>query len=352
MQGFEGGDTLLLRRSVDQQGKSRGWVNGSPATAQQLRNLGEHLLDIHGQHAWQSLTRPDGVRGLLDAYAQIPAGALHAAWTDWRKAHNALQAATQAQDQLQRERERLLWQIAEVDKLAPRPREWAELNASHTRLAHGQALLDAAHQAVELLDQNDHNALRQVHLALHALQSQAHLEPEFANPVDLIGSSVAQLEDVVHTLRGYTRRTELDPQRLAELDARITLWVSLARRHKCPPEDLCDLLAGWRSRLVQLDAAADLDALQRAERKAHAALVTEAKALSRQRAEAAPRLAQQITDAMQDWACKAGSLWWRLSRWNSPRRAAWRTSSFWWPGTPAARRGPWARWHRAASSPA
>jgi DNA repair protein RecN (Recombination protein N) len=304
--GFEAGETLLLRRSVDQHGKSRAWVNGSPATAQQLRSLGEHLLDIHGQHAWQSLTRPDAVRGLLDAYAQVSTAPLSALWTSWRQAHSALQEATSAQDQMQHERERLLWQIAEVDKLAPQPQEWADLNANHTRLANGQALLDAAHQALELLDQTDNNALRQIHTALHALQSQAHLEPEFANPVDLIGSSVAQLEDVVHTLRSYTRRTELDPQRLAELDARITQWIALARRYKCPPENLCELLAGWRSRMAQLDAAADLDALQRAERKAHAALVAQAQLLSRQRAEAAPRLAQQITEAMQGLGMQGG----------------------------------------------
>ena len=304
--GFEGGETLLLRRSVDQQGKSRAWVNGSPATAQQLRSLGEHLLDIHGQHAWQSLTRPDAVRGLLDAYAQVSTAPLNALWTLWRQAQSALQEASSAQDQLQLERERLLWQIAEVDKLAPQPQEWAELNASHSRLANGQALLDAAHQALELLDQTDTNALQQLHAALHALQAQSHLEPEFVSPLELIGSSIAQLDDVAHTLRGYTRRTELDPERLAELDTRITQWIALARRYKCPPEDLPTVLAQWRGRLAQLDAAADLDGLQHAERKAHAALVAQARVLSRQRADAAPRLAQQITAAMQGLGMQGG----------------------------------------------
>ena len=96
--GFESSESLLLRRTVDLTGKSRAWVNGSPATAQQLRHLGEYLLDIHGQHAWQSLTRPDAVRGLLDGYAQISTQKLSVSWQQWRQAQNTLAQALQAQD--------------------------------------------------------------------------------------------------------------------------------------------------------------------------------------------------------------------------------------------------------------
>ena len=84
-EGFSPQD-LLLRRTLDNQGKSRAWINGSPATATQLRALGEQLLDIHGQHAWQSLTRADSVRTLLDAYARIDTAAVSAAWHQWRAA--------------------------------------------------------------------------------------------------------------------------------------------------------------------------------------------------------------------------------------------------------------------------
>ncbi|WP_342616464.1 DNA repair protein RecN [Rhodoferax sp. GW822-FHT02A01] len=304
--GFEAGDSLLLRRTVDTQGKSRAWVNGSPATAQQLRSIGEQLLDIHGQHAWQSLTRPDAVRGLLDAYAKISTATLSQLWTAWRSAQAALEKATQAQDSLQRERERLAWQIGELEKLNPLPDEWPELNTSHSRLAHGQALLDAAQGVVELLEDADTNALHAMNAALQALQHQAHLEPDFADPIAALGSSVAQVEDVVRTLRGYARRTELDPERLAELDSRMTLWVSLARRYKRPPEELAGLLASWREELAQLDAATDLQGLEKTERKAHAAYMSEAKALSAQRAKAAPKLAASITQAMQGLGMQGG----------------------------------------------
>ena len=304
--GFEGTDTLLLRRTVDLQGKSRAWVNGSPATAQQLRTLGEQLLDIHGQHAWQSLTRPDAVRSLLDAYAKISTQSLSALWATWRQAQTALTQAAAAQSSLQRDRERLAWQIGEVDKLNPQADEWEQLNTQHSRLSHGQALLDAAHGALQLLDEDNVNALTQLNAALQKLQSQSHLEPGFTDPMDALQSSVAQVEDTVHTLRAYARSAEPDPERLAELDQRLSLWVTLARRYKSAPEDLATLLASWKTELEQLDAAADLDELHVREKAAHAAYLQEAKSISKARTKAAPQLAQSITQAMQGLGMQGG----------------------------------------------
>jgi DNA repair protein RecN (Recombination protein N) len=304
--GFEAGYSLLLRRTVDTQGKSRAWVNGSPATAQQLRTVGEQLLDIHGQHAWQSLTRPDAVRGLLDAYAKVNTQSLTNLWGQWRLAQGALTKAIEAQDSLHRERERLAWQIGELEKLSPQPDEWQELNTSHSRLANGQTLQDAANGAVALLDDDDNNALRALNAALQQLHGQLHLEPDFKDPAEVLASAIAQVDDAVHTLRSYTRKTELDPARLAELDARITLWMSLSRRYKRPPEDLVTLLDSWKNELAQLDAATDLESLQSQERKAQAAFTTEAKAISKARSKASPLLAQSITHAMQGLGMQGG----------------------------------------------
>ena len=117
--GFEAADTVLLRRTIDAQGKSRGWVNGSAATLAQLREAADHLVDIHGQHAWQSLTRAPSVRGLLDAYAGVDAAPLAQTWSHWKAATDALKLAQTKHADLDRERERLAWQIGEVDKLAP-----------------------------------------------------------------------------------------------------------------------------------------------------------------------------------------------------------------------------------------
>ncbi len=311
-------DHLLLKRTIDAQGKSRAWINGSPATATQLRALGDRVLDIHGQHAWQSLTRPDAVRGLLDAYASVTLQGLTQTWTQWRQATQALHEARTAQATLQEERERLLWQIAEVDKLAPNDGEWDELNSQHTRLSNAQALMDAAQAAIQALEDDDSGALRLLAKAQDTLQDQTDVEPEFTALVDVLASSLAQAGDVAHSLNAYLGRTELDPARLQTLDDRMSLWMSLARRFKRTPQELPALYEEWKNRLTQLDAATDLAALEAAENKAAAVYQAEARKVSQARTQAAPKLATAITQAMQGLGMQGGRFEVQLDKTEQP----------------------------------
>ena len=312
------GGSLLLRRTIDSQGRSRAWINGTPATATQLRALGEQLIDIHGQHAWQSLTRPDAARSLLDAYAGIDSQEVQSCWSRWSQARQALQHAQSAQDSLQRERERLQWQITELEKLSPLADEWEELNAQHTRLSHAQALIDAAQAALHLLEGDESGASDPLGRACSLIQDQEHLEPDFQNIADVLVSCVAQLEDARHSLQAYLRRADLDPERLAELDARLSLWMQLARRYRRTPEELPGLLAGWRQELQQLDAAVDIDALHQTEQAAQQQYQAAARLLSQQRALAAPRLSRSITRAMQGLGMEGGAFEASLSASDTP----------------------------------
>jgi DNA repair protein RecN (Recombination protein N) len=304
--GFESHESLLLRRSIDIQGKSRAWINGGPATATQLREVGDRMVDIHGQHAWQSLTRPEAVRALLDAYAKTSPQRLQQHWGAWRAAQKTLADARSAQDSLQRERERLAWQIGEIDKLAPGNSEWEDLNTSHTRLSNAQGLLQAAQQALEALEGDEGGATSQLSQALTALQEQEHVEPAFASIAAELASSLAQAEDAARSVGAYLRKTELDPARLAELDERMSLWVSLSRRYKRSAAELPALLTSWKQELSRLDAAADLAALEAAENKQEALYMAEARTLSKARAKAAPQLAKSITAAMQGLGMQGG----------------------------------------------
>lgn len=304
--GFEQADDLLLRRTIDAQGKSRAWINGTPATATQLRALGEQLLDIHGQHAWQSLMRADAVRALLDAYAGTSASAVGACWTRWRAAQVDVEHARAAQATLQRERERLQWQITELDKLAPAEDEWEHLNAQHTRLTHAQSLQETAQAATAILDDEDASARRSLARAHDLLTAQEHLEPAFKDLTDTLASSLAQADEAVRGLHAYLRHAELDPERLAELDARVSLWISLARRYKRTPTELPALLHAWKEELQQLDAATDIEALQETERARAQSYQETARALSQARAQAAPRLSRAITAAMQELGMAGG----------------------------------------------
>ncbi|MBK1689025.1 DNA repair protein RecN [Rubrivivax gelatinosus] len=304
--GFAAEPTLLLRRTIDAQGKSRAWINGSPATVTQLREAADHLVDIHGQHAWQSLTRPAAVRALLDAQAGADTRAMAARWAAWRQALAALDAARAQRDTLERERERLAWQIAELDKLAPGEHEWDELNAEHQRLAHGQALLDGARAALDATAEGEPSADALISRAIDALEEVQRYDAELASVVEVLRGAQAQIEDAAHTLGAYLGRREPDPERLAELDTRLGAWVSLARRYRRQPAEIPALLAGWKAELAALDAAADLDALERAAAEAERAWRDEAKKIGRARAKAAPKLADAVTQAMQQLGMAGG----------------------------------------------
>jgi DNA repair protein RecN (Recombination protein N) len=322
-QGFPVEDSLLVRRTVDTEGRSRAWINGSAATMTQLKALADDLVDIHGQHAWQSLTRASAVRDLLDAYAGIDTAATHTRWSQWREQRRSLQAATDRQTTLRQDSERLAWQIAELDKLSPAAGEWEEINSQHGRLANAQALIDAAQLASHLLDEQDDSAVTLIHRALAALQAQVHIEPAFREPVEALEAALAQVQDSVHNLNQLARQTDLDPSNLAELDQRMALWMSLARRYRSTPDELARLHTQWRAELAQIDQALDLDALQRAERAAWQACEVEMKTLSRQRQQAAPKLSKAVSDTMQALGMQGGRFEVALQRLAEPQAHGW-----------------------------
>ncbi|WP_174549024.1 DNA repair protein RecN [Roseateles chitosanitabidus] len=299
-------DTLLLRRVIDAQGKSRAWINGGTATVAQLRELAEHLLDIHGQHAWQGLTRPASVRELLDGFALIDTKPLAAAFSDWRQATETLSAARAKQSDLAREHERLSWQIGEVDRLAPGADEWDELNAEHQRLSHAQSLMDAARGALERVAEAEINAESLTDEALSALQDVLGYDAGLQDTVNALLGAQAQLQDAAHSLSSYLNAADLDPDRLQQLDDRLSAWVTLSRRYRRQPAELPALLAEWKAELAQLDAAADLEGLQAKQATALKAFQKEARTVSTARAKAAPALSNAVSQAMQQLGMSGG----------------------------------------------
>jgi DNA repair protein RecN (Recombination protein N) len=304
--GFDAEDSLLLRRTLDAQGKSRAWVNGSAATASQLRELGDLLLDIHGQHAWQSLTRPSAVLSLLDGYAGVQSHELGRLWSAWRAAQQKLSEAQTAQEGLQRERERLQWQLGEIEKLRPVADEWDDLQSQHQRLSNMQSLIEAAQSATLTLENDDDGALRSLNRAMQALQDAAAHEPEFGAMAQVLQSCLDQAQDVIHSTQSWLRRADLDPQRLAELDERMGLWMSLARRFRRTPQELPGVWAQWQQELAALDEAADLQQLQSRCEEAEQAYRKEALRLRQLRRKAAPKLSATVSAAMQGLGMAGG----------------------------------------------
>ncbi|MBY0466605.1 MAG: DNA repair protein RecN [Burkholderiales bacterium] len=313
------GPTVLIRRSVDRQARGRGWINGTSATAAQLRELGGLLLDIHGQHAWQALMKPETTRALLDGYGQIDTTPLQPLWRDWKAAQKALADAQTGTAHHEHTRERLAWQIAELEKLAPGTHEWAELQAEHTRLANVHGLMESAQTAADSLLDADVNAVRLLTKAAQALAGRAHIEPQFAAWGQMLEQASVLMEDTAHDLHSYIRRLEADPTRLLELDQRLGSWLALAKRHQCEPAELPALMLAYRQQLADLQANTDLTTLTQRVHHCEAAFIAKSKEISDLRHIARVKLATEITARMQQLGMTGGQFEVQLNALDSPQ---------------------------------
>lgn len=306
--GFDAGDELLLRRVVDANGRSRAWINGSSATVQQLREVGEWLVDIHGQHAHQSLLRADAQRQLLDGHAGLGelAREVGGAWKAWRDAEQAWRTASEGAAALLREREQLEWQVGELAALAFTADEWAELDLEHRRLGHAASLIEGAQYALAVLAEDDAACERQIDRVATRLAGLADYDPALAEVAGLLASVQAELSDAVSTLRRYADRADLDPARLAEVEARMDAVMAQARKHRVPPVELPALLAGWQARLAELTAAADLEGLQARVDTLRSAYLEVAGRLSAGRRQAADEMGARVSEIMRQLALSSG----------------------------------------------
>jgi DNA repair protein RecN (Recombination protein N) len=301
------GAAILVRRVITAQGKSRAWINGRPVTMAQLKTLGQWLVDIHGQHAHQQFLQRDAQRGLLDGF--IDPGHLRAV----AAAHDALEAAGQrlhaARARLASAGDRidlLRFQTAEITELAPIPGEFEEISAEQTLLAHASEVLmalQAAHDSIDADTGLDHG-LGQVLSVLH--EAVRH-DPRIGPVLDLLESARIQVQEAGDQLRRLADRVEINPQRLDEVDARIALYLRLARKHRVEPDELAGLLQAMEAELAELDAGdAALDTLERALAAASAAYDQAAAALTAARRKSAGRLDAAVTGAMQELGMSGG----------------------------------------------
>jgi DNA repair protein RecN (Recombination protein N) len=309
----EGG--ALLRRVIDNAGRSKAYINGVAATAAQLRELGDMLVDIHGQHAHQSLLKADAQRELLDSQSTIKdAGAadelkaVAAAHKAWRALARQLEEYETSAANLAYERERLEWQVGELDKLAAKPGEWQDISNEHSRLSHAASLLEGAQEALAAISEaEDHPIVSQLGSLSQKLGKLAAIDTELQPTVDLIESARIQLQESVYALNNYLDRVELDPERLRQVDARMEALHSAARKFRVAPDDLPEEHAQLSAKLRQLADASDLDGLRQQEEKLKAAYMEAARKLSATRAAAARALATAVTQAMQELNMTGGS---------------------------------------------
>jgi len=302
-------NVCLLRRVLDAGGRSRGFINGRSATLQQLREAGEQLLDIHGQHAHQSLLRPDMQRVLLDGYAGVTADAQQVSilYRDWQVLRRRRISLSENAGAVAAERELLQFQRDELHGLNFSAAEWNETQADHARLAHAASLLETAAFGIEILGESDTACLVQLNALTARLRDGMAHDASLGDTLQMLESAQAELQEAVYALRHYQQRLDNDPQRLHELEQRIRGVMDAARKYRVAPEHLEEALQRIESRLAELGGDADLAELARQEQAAQHRYLGAAQKLSAGRKRAAGKLAREITAAMQTLAMQGGS---------------------------------------------
>ena len=303
-------ERLLLRRTVDASGRSKAWVNGIAVPLMQLRDLGELLVDIHGQHAHQSLLRPAFQLKLLDDYAHCEMELEQTSLTyhAWRDADDLLAEATGQAERMAERAERLRWMLEDLEALSPRKGEWDELNAEHTRLAHGYAIAEGLNEAALLLTDGDDSASERLSSAYARISSLLRYDPELSGIGESLESAMAILDDAARDVEHRLSRTEADSGRFEKIDRRVTKYFELARKFRTEPEDLFALWESAQEEMKSLEAAKDVEALQARRDEAWEAYRKAAEALSTVRRKAAKSLSEAVTDEMQRLAMKGGRL--------------------------------------------
>ena len=302
-------DTCILRRVITAQGKSRAWINGSPANLTQLRELGEQLVDIHGQHEHQSLMKKDAQRHLLDGFAGNDNLLEHTrnAWQAWKKLHERVTALSQQNQQHQERVELLRFQAHELEALALQADEPEQLDEELNRLANAEQLRATAEQGYAQLYDNEPSLYAILGRLMHDLAQQAQLDNRLEPPLELLTSAQIQVQEASVQLRDYAESLDIDPARLQAVENRIADIRSFARKYRTDPRLLPEKLLSIQTELAQLGGDDyDLETLEKQYQAAADHYRKQASNLSKARIKAAQQLSAGVTKAMQQLGMQGG----------------------------------------------
>lgn len=304
----EDANTVIFRRVIDAGGRTKAFINGTSVTLSQLRDLGERLVDIHGQHEHQSLLKRDQQLRMLDDFADNTGtrDALAAAWADWAQL-TAIRTAREANEAaIAREFEDLTWQIGELDKLKFSASRWQETQAEHRRLANAAGLISATESAINALADSDSALATAVEDVSASLKDAAETDPALNEAVALIDSAGVELREAVSSLRHYLRKLDVDPARLAECDREMADVHEVARKFRIEPARIPEYLQQKRDRLASLGGGQSLDDLRAREAEAEATYREVAKTLTQSRKSAAKKFSAAVTRSLQELAMPGG----------------------------------------------
>ncbi len=295
------GDECILRRVITREGRSRAFINGNACTLQDCSQLGALLIDVHSQHAHQSLLRKDTQRQLLDDYAGQGAAAreLEQLASDWLRRRRELDELTSARDEQSARSQLLSYQVEELDTLDLKDGELDALEAEHKQLANAEQILQAAQQAMDLCEGQETSTRSALSLVQHeAMQGEA-----IASVREMLDSAAIQLQEAQSELRRYLDQVELDPGRLKDVETRLDTLHDIARKHRVQARDLSSLYADLRAELDSLTGSGERIEELTAELEAVEAAYQEAAAkLSKARHKAADKLQKLVEKQLAELA--------------------------------------------------
>ncbi|MGE1069276.1 DNA repair protein RecN [Pantoea agglomerans] len=299
---LDDGNECLLRRVISADGRSRGFINGTAVPLSQLRDLGQLLIQIHGQHAHQLLLKPDHQKHLLDAYAGHDdlLQQMRASYQTWHQSCRTLALHQQQAQERESRRELLQYQLKELNDFAPQQGEYEQIDEEYKRLANSGQLLSTSQQALQLLADSDDNNLNSLLYSAREMISELTSLDEKLNGVhNLLEEAAIQLSEASDELRHYCDSLDLDPNRLYELEQRISRQIALARKHHVTPEGLPELhqqLLAEAELLSQHES--DQESLQSLVGEHYQAALYSAEQLHQQRSHYADELQLLITQSM------------------------------------------------------
>ncbi len=300
----------ILRRVISAAGKSRAWINGSPCNLGMLRQLGEQLVDIHGQHEHQSLMKKESQRGMLDDYAdnQKLLASTATSFNKWKTLHDKLENLRNQNSDHQAKLDLLRFQTQELDELHLLENEADDLDDEHARLANAGALLDISAQGVkQLYDDDEQSIYSAINSVISQLEEGVKLDNKISEPLEILQNCQIQIQEATEQLRRYQESVGLDPERLEWLNNRISTLHTLSRKHQTTPKEL---FAKWQALQTQLNELSsddyDIDALQEKCQASALAYEKTATKLSKVRNKAASQLSKGVSEAMQTLGMEGG----------------------------------------------
>lgn len=299
---LESDDECHLRRLINRGGNSRAYINGTPVPLKLMQQLGEQLVDIHGQHAHHSLLRRDHQKHLLDDFANhLPlCQKVSSEFNQWQSAEHQLAELTAASTKRLERLDLIQFQVTELENLALGENELPELERDFKQQSNAEHILKSCGKILQHLDDDERGALHQLHQCNSELTDLNALEPSLRESLELLESATIQIQEACSSLTGFHNELELDPARLESLNQRLGEIHSLARKYRRKPEQLTQHLCDLKDELDQLqNTDIHLVKLQQEVADYKASYYIQAEKLSKKRLRASKKLSKQVTQSMQ-----------------------------------------------------